>query len=411
MSSFNIIEKFKYNQNKDDIVSLREYIIFDDEDDKKKFVLFKFCNNVNQRLQEFKFELKQYDENDNLVETLVFSYNKLNEEGLSEFVPEAKVKVNYLCKEISIKLIYARFESVYWENNEFKKIPYTFDEYKDSKYKKPEAKKLEKQKPVNKVKKKKSNFTKIDISKKNRVVIPVIFKVFNVLLLIAGIIVISFIFKNDKKDFSDEYFNYEFKDDFVVISSLNCNDLDITIPESIRGYKVKEIKSYAFENTNIKSVNILGSDVIINKNAFQNSTIESIKGDVEIICEYAFDGCVSLDYVELNGVKEIKSYAFMNCTSLVSLEVEDAFIYADALKNCNNLERLHFNNTLCNKLGELFSVTNSKLSTKLHEVLTHMERIRSYFFENVYGLEITLEKDCIVEDNAFKSSYTIIYYF
>lgn len=411
MSSFNNIEKFKYNQNKDDVVSLREYIVFDDEDEKKKFILFKFTNNVNQILHEFKFELKQYDENDNLVETLVFSYNQLNEVGLSEFVPEAKVKVNYLCKEISIRLIYAKFESVYWENDEFTKIPYTFDEYKDSKNKNINTKKIEKQKAITKSKKKKSYFNKVDISKKNKVVIPIIFKVFNTILIIASVIVISYLYKYNKKEFSDEYLNYEIVNDYAVVTSKNCNDIDITIPEKVYGYEVKEIKEYAFENSNIESINVLANNLKINKNAFKNSSIKDIKGDIGIICEYAFDNCLNLEEVVLESVTDVMKYAFINCTNLTKLDVSNATLYSKALYKCENLGILYFKTTSCEKIGDIFSVTNSNLPKKLYYVATHMERINDYFFAYVNGVTVVLERFSYINDKAFENASVYITYF
>ena len=67
MSSYNNIEKIKYTKNQQDVVALKEYIIFDDEMKKDKHIVFKFINNLNQNLYEIKFEVCQYDENENLI--------------------------------------------------------------------------------------------------------------------------------------------------------------------------------------------------------------------------------------------------------------------------------------------------------------------------------------------------------
>ena len=61
MSSFNNITKIKYNQNQSDPVSLCEYVLCSDTNN-KKVVVFKFKNNLNQQLSEIKFEVFQYDE-------------------------------------------------------------------------------------------------------------------------------------------------------------------------------------------------------------------------------------------------------------------------------------------------------------------------------------------------------------
>ena len=50
MSSYNNIEKIKYTKNQQDVVALKEYIVFDDEAKKEKLIVFKFINNLNQNL-------------------------------------------------------------------------------------------------------------------------------------------------------------------------------------------------------------------------------------------------------------------------------------------------------------------------------------------------------------------------
>ena len=69
MNSFNNIKKYKYEKNQKDIVSLVEYIIFEDERNNEKYLVFKFQNNVNQYLNEIKFEISQYDSENNLIST------------------------------------------------------------------------------------------------------------------------------------------------------------------------------------------------------------------------------------------------------------------------------------------------------------------------------------------------------
>ena len=46
MNSFNNIFKVKYTRNQQEVVALKEYIIFDDETAKEKYVILKMANNL-----------------------------------------------------------------------------------------------------------------------------------------------------------------------------------------------------------------------------------------------------------------------------------------------------------------------------------------------------------------------------
>ena len=124
MSSYNKIEKITNNLDIDEIVSLSEYIIFEDEEAKQKQVVFKFRNNVNQTLQDIEFSVVEYDNNNEIIEELVLGYKELNAKELSEFVPNAKCKVNYECRRIRVKVSYCRFNKTTWTNGVFKSIPF-----------------------------------------------------------------------------------------------------------------------------------------------------------------------------------------------------------------------------------------------------------------------------------------------
>ena len=56
MSSFNNVRKIKYFREPDVVVALEEYIVFEDERAKEKFVVFKFVNNISQQLLGMEFD-------------------------------------------------------------------------------------------------------------------------------------------------------------------------------------------------------------------------------------------------------------------------------------------------------------------------------------------------------------------
>lgn len=76
--------------------------------------------------------------------------------------------------------------------------------------------------------------------------------------------------------------------------------IQIAIPEVINGKKVTQIGAYAFENfSELKSVEISGEIIVIGKDAFANSALESITipENVKKISDGAFNSCYNLGSV------------------------------------------------------------------------------------------------------------------
>lgn len=130
MNSFNNITRFKYLENKESVVSLDEYILLADERKKEKYAIFKLQNNLNQTLYGIKFEITQYNEDGNILQKNVISYNQFAIHKNSSFIPEAKLPVMPSCVKISFELLYAHFTTTIWENGSFKPISIKFDDYK-----------------------------------------------------------------------------------------------------------------------------------------------------------------------------------------------------------------------------------------------------------------------------------------
>ena len=128
MSSYNNIEKIKYAAE-DCVVTLKEYIVFENERAEEKYVVFKFSNNVNQQLLGMEFEVSQFDIDNNLVEKSVVIYNKFLAKPVDEFVPKAKLKVNYACKTLSVRLVQAAFDRFIWKEGQFLDNSYKFRHY------------------------------------------------------------------------------------------------------------------------------------------------------------------------------------------------------------------------------------------------------------------------------------------
>lgn len=120
----------------------------------------------------------------------------------------------------------------------------------------------------------------------------------------------------------NDLLSYSITDGEVTITKcVTSASGSLTIPDTIQGYPVRYIKSYAF--VNCTSINSL-----------------TIPNTVLSIGSYAFNGCTSLKYVYgAEGVHTIAEYAFQKCTALyrVNFGNELAIIGVSAFSGCTGL--------------------------------------------------------------------------
>lgn len=152
------------------------------------------------------------------------------------------------------------------------------------------------------------------------------------------------VMKYDRKDGSEEDL-YDI-DSSGMITGYVGTEIDLVIPETIRGQKVRGIGSSAFaDNENIRSVvlpatathiglnsfknctnleSVTGGAIThINLNAFAGSTISTFDFDkVKNVSDKAFYGCTNLKNVNLPNVEKIGASAFENVTSIEALNCE-----------------------------------------------------------------------------------------
>lgn len=363
MSFFNNIEKITYYNNKSEVVSLTEYIIFEDEKLKQKYIIFKFQNNVNQVLRKIKFEVSQFDEEGNLVETAILEHAGFEVGANENFVPKAKMKANQDCKTIKVTTLYALFERVEWEKDEFKPVEYTVEEFRGDfakKAKKPKKAKVQteqtvkekKQKPVKEKKVSAKKQKKLDkrtiviknVTKKNLTVSPKVWTIIFSILLFAFVIGTSFIYKGKANQFYDNGFEYTYVNDSeVVITDYDNKDKDVIIPESVDDLKVTSISDNAFENCTITSVKFTTS-ISVGKSAFKNcKNLSTISGANLIVNleEHAFKNCTSLTEVVFGTAEHIAIGAFEGCSNLVKADLPVAVLAKEVFKGCTSLRELN----------------------------------------------------------------------
>lgn len=355
MSSYNNIEKIKYS-SEDCVVTLQEYIVFEDERAEEKYVVFKFSNNVNQQLLGMEFEVSQFDIDNNLVEKSLVIYNKFLAKPVQSFVPNAKLKVNYACKTLSVRLVQAAFDRFIWKEGQFLDNSYKFEHYAEdedteaAKKSVPAAPvKARAQKPAPAPKKRKGlPFTAKNATKKNIAKFPAIFSTVVCLAAmgVMGFAVYDFTSKSDSFTIND--FDVKVMDEdakTVSVIGYGGESKSVTIPAMIEEYTVVRIGENAFRNSDIQSVRF-------------NSTKLYIEG-------YAFGGCESLRTVSSEATITVHGYAFYNCTALKTVTLPGATFVKNSLLGCKNLTTFEYGSIGANSLEDIFG---GKLPSKLNPV-------------------------------------------
>lgn len=359
MNSFNNITKIKHERNQKDIVALVEYIIFEDERNNEKYLVFKFQNNVNQYLNEIKFEISQYDEENNLLAKSIISHGGFNAKENEVFVPNYKLKASNDCAKIEAKLLFARYERVVWENGVYTPIPYTVNEFRNDYYRpnpdvhtkskkliKAEQKVEYKQfKKLQKQFKKRKNLAVKNIIHRNKTKGPVVFSAILSVFLLIGTCVLTFLSVKNGNVYYDGTFDYQFDGSVVNITDYDGNDKEVIIPLTYtiddEEYPIVGITDGAFKNTKVTDI-ILQQNVYIGDSAFENcKSLKSINGDfVTNIGSEAFKNCKSLSKVSFPNVQIVGMNAFEGCTSLTDAMLSNARVCAGAFKYAKNLRKL-----------------------------------------------------------------------
>ncbi|MBD5584140.1 MAG: leucine-rich repeat protein [Clostridia bacterium] len=364
MSSYNNVEKIKYVDGADNLVSLKEYIVFEDERAEEKYIVFKFSNNVSQQLLGMEFEVTQYDLDGEMVERSVVVYNKFLSKADTTFVPNAKLKVNYACRRISVRLIKAVFDRFVWKEGDFSDNSYKFEHYvKDRDLQilanqvAEKPKKVKEPKPE-KVKKagKALPFKMKNAFRKNIAKFPGVFNFFACLIVLVAIGLAIYFFPQGATSFTLN--NYDLKiinGNEVAIYGYDGDATSLTIPETIsstdngtaKEYKIIRIYQGAFKNSDIKSVKFTSPNLVIDGGAFE---------DCKRLTEVSSSNTV--------GGVLVMADAFKGCSSLKTFDLPQAFLSKNSLNGCTAITSLIFNSTDATKITDLFG---GKTPSKLQE--------------------------------------------
>lgn len=333
MTSYKNVIKYEYTQNPTDVVSLKEYILFDDGKDDGKFAILKFINNLDQKLYALQFEAHQYDESGSLIAKSLVVYDKFTADPGETFVPKAKLKLSANCAQISVKLLSARFDRVRWEKGEFSDNSYNFKRYvADEKRNKPAApavnpapavaQKPKKQKPQKAV-----VFSSDNIYRENYATFPRVFGVLVAILLIAGVVASSLWVRLRGKEFSIGDFDVvKTSAESVRIVGYDGKDKDVVIPAKLKDYAVDEIGKNAFRKSKITSVTFA-----------ESGTALTVSAD-------AFYKCKSLRTVRSAGTNRITVHGngFNGCKNIETIYLPNAIVNAKGFNGSHNVISSYF---------------------------------------------------------------------
>lgn len=401
MNSFNNIKKVKYTKSEQDVVSLKEYIIFTDDRKNEKYLVFKFVNNLNQKLYDLKFEIVQYNENNEIIAKSTVVYDNFKADENEEFVPKAKLLVEFDCVNIRANLVSARFERVKWENNQFKEVPFKFAQYKDDIKKKDKIRKerIEKvqtpKRNKSKNKEDKLDFSITDVSANNKPKGPHVFKVVSCVSVIAFLAISLFIFsKTDAGSFKFTVKGIDYRivtGNTVNVCGYDEKERDIVIPSHV---------TYEDSLKKKRSMEV----VMIEENSFLNSKLTAVhfQSDRLTIRENAFFGCNNL--VNVNGNNEIvvDRNAFKNCHNIKNVTLPNATINEKSFNGSLKVETLIYNECNAPTLLSVFTDNESK-SMSFNSIETYDDEIRQGFLDGITTNQLIIdEENCRVEYGVYE---------
>ena len=321
-------------------VGVKQYIMV--RSGKENHLFFRFENPKNDRLTAISFSVDCYDSEGRIIKTAKIEQTNLKIKGHSCFVVSKPVVVDGGCVDFKVSInsvAYGDFcyithgneiEVLYEKQNNDKEVDRV-----------PFLHKLGGN--THKAAPRTLHTPRFFIS----MVSVIIFTLF----LILGIKIYNFtrtevLFSLDKVEYTFATDNR--KDGPIIIVGCKSNAANIIVPDEIEGHDVLAIASNAFEDTNVRTIQL-------------NGTIE--------IRDYAFSGASKLQKVTIESTQSIDQRAFYNCSELTEVSVTKDLntIEQSAFENCPSLVRVSFPDSLKSIGDRAFSGCSSLASLTLPE--------------------------------------------
>ncbi|MCD8201149.1 MAG: leucine-rich repeat domain-containing protein [Clostridia bacterium] len=169
----------------------------------------------------------------------------------------------------------------------------------------------------------------------------------SILLAVIALSVIGFCFFLPIRTASDaDGFTYSVASSYCFVTGYEGDTDTVEIPSEYKNRPVVQIGRKVFmDNTEITAVSIPESATKISVSAFEGcSSLESVEmsGGVKVICEDAFLRCVNLTAIDLTGVRKIGVDAFGGCSGLTGVKLSEGLriICKHAFMGCNHVEEI-----------------------------------------------------------------------
>ena len=333
--------KYRYPQSAG-VITVANYIIV--REDGKKYVLLRFSNERNERVDGLEIKFTQYGADGKEIESSRISFENANGAANSLFVPEERIEVSEECADFRVTILSARYgRYIYKAKKNGVSVDYAPAETDGGGFDETAVKRQMGGRTLSVTRR---GFT------------------FSVLMGLAGVILLACLFlftylqlddfKKNADSFSVDRIEYTFIDGnkepgaSVAVTGYNGVVRDITIPAYIEDYKVVEIAPFAFGgNTSLRSVTIEGS-VAIMEDAFNGceNLVDFDFSNVTSIGKHAFWSCTSLTAVDSQTVSWIGEEAFRECTSLLDANIageegDNVELGARVFEGCSALENVN----------------------------------------------------------------------
>ena len=185
---------------------------------------------------------------------------------------------------------------------------------------------------------------------------------------------INVIWGYDNQDSAE--FSYIVKDNKAYITKYKGSGTEVTIPDTLSGYKVVSFGEIFKNNTKITKV-VIGNNVTsVFPYAFYGCsrlTSVTIPDSVTSIGSSAFSGCSGLKTVTIgNGVTSIESYVFEDCSSLTSVTIPDSVTSIEhyAFRGCSGLTEVTIGNGVTSIGESAFKDCSSLTSLTIPDSVT-----------------------------------------
>ncbi|MBR2336819.1 MAG: leucine-rich repeat domain-containing protein [Clostridia bacterium] len=421
MAKLQVLSKGKYlDPQPNQPVTLSQYIFA--LQDKTKYLLLRFKNERAELLTDLKFAVKQLNAKGNEIDTSIVECNNLKGAPSGMVTLNRQIEVKRDCADFKVYLISASYgKYIYSVKNHATYLTY------DDAVTVPRLKNEDIFARIG------SSDRIVTVRKLRRPVFSVFMAILAIAMVIATAVIQTIDYSSTAKNFTLHNITYKIVgSNQIYVTGYRGEAINVTIPETIEGYKVVGMTENAFANNSKLKKLVVNSPIEIPAGAFSNcgSLVSVELKKVTGIGEEAFYNCTALKTFSADSLELIGQDAFNGCSSLQSVIIEhksktlrigkSAFAYCPSLQtvkinqnvnwlyhvdifNGSAIAELYLKNIANCPLKDYFVYSNADI-TKL--TVGHMDNIpRNFLYESeVKSLTVESLGVTSIYDSAFEGN-------